>query len=112
MVMYVSEVSTGTLNLNYENVPGAKEVIRDILNAPIDYGETFQNKRRGKKAYIVKDEKIKVNADLGKKALDEVMSSKELVDAGFRFPTEKNKLAPGYIYVPEAAYSEQSSLMG
>lgn len=112
MVMYVSDVSSNTLNLNYDNVPGAKEVIRDILNAPIEYGETFQNKKRGKKAFIVKDEKIKVNASLGEKAIKEILISEDLRKAGFRFASEKNGLDSDYIYVPETPCSEQSSLMG
>lgn len=112
MVMYISSVSDNTLTLKYDNVPSAKEVIRDILNAPIEYGETFQNKRKGKHGIIVKDERIKVDADLGKKAVIEILTSGDLRNAGFRFATEKNGLDSNYIYVPETPCSEQSSLMG
>lgn len=112
MVMYTSDVKSHTLSLDYGYVPGAKEVIRDILSAPIEYGENFQNKKKGRKTFIVKDERIKVNAELGDKARKEVFESEELRNAGFRFATEKNNLDPAYIYVPETEYSEQSSLMG
>lgn len=111
MVMYTSDVSSHTLILDYDNVPGAQEVIRDVLNAPIDIGETFQNKQKGKKAILVKDEKIKINAKLGKKALTEVMTSDALTKAGFYFGNDKNKLDPSYIYISESELCEQSSLM-
>lgn len=111
MVMYTSDVNSHTLTLDYDKVPGAQEVIRDILNAPIDVGETFQNKQKGKNVVLVKDEKIKINAKLGKKALAEVMSSEALTKAGFYFGNDKNKLDLSYIYIPESELAEQSSMM-
>lgn len=111
MVMYTSDLKSKTLVLDYDVVPSSTQVISDILNAPIEYGETFQNKKHGRKNIIVKDEKILVNANLSNKALSEVMTSEKLISAGFRFANEKNKLDAKFIYVPEDAISEQSSLM-
>lgn len=111
MVMYISNVVSKTLILDYEKTPSASEVISDILNAPIEYGENFQNKKRGRNNLIVKDEKIFVNAELGKKALEEIFKSEKLVNAGFKFTNEKNNLDPKFIYVPEEGISEQTLLM-
>ena len=66
MVMYEDD-GEGYLTLRYEVVPSAAEVIRDVLNAPIESGETFQNKKRGLKAIL--DKYILIDAELGKKAL-------------------------------------------
>ncbi len=49
MVMYEDD-GKGNLLLKYEVVPSASEVIRDVLEAPIESGETFQNKKKGVKS--------------------------------------------------------------
>ncbi len=110
MVMYEDD-GFGWLILKYENVPSANEAIRDVLEAPIESGETFQNKKKGVKA--IRDNYILIDAKLGKKALDEVTKTVE----------EKTKWTPcvctegrykdmSGFKLPENAESEQKSLMG
>lgn len=122
MVMY-EDYCKGELFLRYENTPSANEVIRDVLNAPIESGETFQNKKKGMKA--INDKFIVIDApSLGKKAQEEIVATVtektgwktaqitslaevRLEDDG---KTVRNELF-GFA-LPADAESEQATLMG
>lgn len=112
MVMYEDD-AVGNLFLRYETIPSAAEVVRDVLNAPIESGETFQNKKKGRKA--IKDKAIVIDAALGKKALDEVVKTVE-EKTGW-VPMTITEGPKGYkglhgFQLPEDAESEQKRLMG
>lgn len=113
MVMYEDD-GVGNLILKYESTPSANEVIRDVLEAPIESGETFQNKRKGRKA--LKDTHIMISANIGKKASDEIVETieKKTGWASCKITKAEN---PAYVgmfgfVLPEDAESEQKRLMG
>lgn len=106
MVMY-EDYCKGKLFLKYENTPSANEVIRDVLNAPIESGETFQNKKKG--MLVINDKYIVVLADLGPKAEEQVLQ--EIADARPNWKAVKVEGKLGF-ELPEAAESEQKDLMG
>lgn len=112
MVMYEDD-GVGFLILKYETTPSANEVIRDILEAPIESGETFQNTKKGRKA--IKDDFILVSSDMKKKATDEV---EKVVEEKTGWESCKITKAENSAYVglwgfklPEGAESEQKALM-
>lgn len=66
MVMYEDD-NKGVLALRYSYTPSASEVVKDIIDAPIERGETFQNRRKGSKATV--DKYVAIVAEgLGDKA--------------------------------------------
>lgn len=104
MVMY-EDFCKGELFLRYENTPSANEVIRDVLNAPIESGETFQNKKRGMKA--INDKFILIDApSIGKKAKEEVIAA---VTEKTGWKAVENSFG---FALPADAESEQATLMG
>lgn len=104
MVMY-EDFCKGELFLRYENTPSANEVIRDVLNAPIESGETFQNKKKGMK--VINDKFILIDVPLiGKKAKEEVIAA---VTEKTGWKAIENSF--GFV-LPENAESEQATLMG
>ena len=107
MVMYEDD-GKGNLILKYEVVPSANEVIRDVLEAPIESGETFQNKKKGVKAIL--DKYIFINAELGKKA-EETVVAEVTAKTNWKAVRSKEKNLFGF-ELPESAESEQKSLMG
>lgn len=101
MVMYESDGST--LNLNYgETVPGVAEVIRDILEAPIDHDIKASSRKR----VSLDETTLTVSAKLRKKALEEVVEAVTL--KGFK-KIEKAKVLS--FSTPAVETSEQASLM-
>lgn len=101
MVMYEDD-SKGHLFLNYDYVPSASEVLRDLEEAPIERGETFQNK--GKK--VLFDEFLIVNASLGEKAAQTVYE--EMTNKGFKaqpFAID-NKMVTAF-KIPDEALREE-----
>ena len=107
MVMYEDD-GEGYLTLMYDVVPSAAEVIRDVLNAPIESGETFQNKKRGLKAII--DKYILIDAELGKKAEETVVAEvTEKMNWKAIRSNERNMFG---FELPESAESEQKQFMG
>lgn len=112
MVMYEDD-GVGNLILKYETTPSANEVIRDILEAPIESGETFQNAKKGCKA--VKDDYILVSSDMKQKSADEVVKAVE-EKTGWTFckiTKAENSAYAGLwgFKLPEDAESEQKALM-
>lgn len=107
MVMYEDD-GKGNLLLKYEVVPSASEVIRDVLEAPIESGETFQNKKKCVKAVL--DKYIFVDANLGKKA-EETVVAEVTAKMNWKAIRSKEKNLFGF-ELPESAESEQKSLMG
>lgn len=107
MVMYEDD-GKGNLLLKYEVVPSASEVIRDVLEAPIESGETFQNKKKGVKAVL--DKYILVDANLGKKA-EETVVAEVTAKTNWKAVRSKGTNLVGF-ELPESAESEQKSLMG
>ena len=105
MVMYEDD-SKGNLLLKYEAVPSANEVIRDVLEAPIESGETFGNKRKNTKAIL--DKYIFIDAELGKKA--EVVAE-VTAKTNWKAVRSKGTNFVGF-ELPESAESEQKELMG
>lgn len=104
MVMY-EDFCEGKLFLRYENTPSANEVIRDVLNAPIESGETFQNKKRGMK--VINDKFILIDApSIGKKAKEEVIAA---VTEKTGWKAVENSFG---FALPAEAESEQATLMG
>lgn len=104
MVMY-EDYCKGELFLRYENTPSANEVIRDVLNAPIESGETFQNKKRGMKP--INDKFILIDApSIGKKAKEEVIAA---VTEKTGWKAVENSFG---FALPADAESEQATLMG
>lgn len=82
MVMYEDDAQ-GYLSLVYDYVPSASEVLRDVDEAPIERGETFQNKKKGKKHLRpLLDEWIVIDANLGDKAAQIVYE--EMEKRGFK----------------------------
>lgn len=66
MVLYEDD-GKGNLYLRYEYTPSAKEVVNDILSAPLEFGPNYQNMRR--KDPIINDTAVIVDApNLGIKA--------------------------------------------
>lgn len=106
MVMYEDD-GEGYLTLRYDVVPSAAEVIRDVLNAPIESGETFQNKKHGLKAII--DKYILIDAELGKKAEEAVVAEvTEKMNWKAIRSNERNMFG---FELPESAESEQKQFM-
>lgn len=97
----------GYLTLRYEVVPSAAEVIRDVLNAPIESGETFQNKKRGLKAIF--DKYILIDAELGKKAEETVVA--EVTEKMNWKAIRSNERNTFGFELPESAESEQKQFM-
>ena len=103
MVMYEDDCK-GKLYLKYEVTPSANEVINDVLNAPIESGETFQNKRKG--VIQITDKFIFIDApSIGKKAKEEVVAA-VTEKTGWKSSLDTFSFA-----LPENAESEQASLM-
>ena len=107
MVMYEDD-GEGNLLLKYEVVPSVSEVIRDVLEAPIESGETFQNKKKGVKAKI--DKFIIIDANQRKKA-EETNVAEITAKMNWKAIRSKEKNLFGF-ELPESAESEQKSLMG
>ena len=107
MVMYEDNVKKGELTLVYENTPGANQVIYDILNAPIESGSTFQNKRKNQ--IVVTDKYITVGVKLGKKAEEQVIQ--EVIKARPKWKVEKEQKDFISFKLSEEAESEQAILM-
>ena len=107
MVMYEDDCK-GNLLLKYDVVPSVSEVIRDVLEAPIESGETFQNKKKGVKAIL--DKYILIDANLGKKA-EETVVAEVTAKMNWKAIRSKEKNLFGF-ELPESAESEQKSLMG
>lgn len=107
MVMYEDD-GKGNLLLKYEVVPSASEVIRDVLEAPIESGETFENKRKNTKAIL--DKYIFIDADLGKKAELAIIAEVRVKTKWKAIRSRETNLI-GF-ELPESAESEQKSLMG
>ena len=107
MVMYEDD-GEGNLLLKYEVVPSVSEVIRDVLEAPIESGETFQNKKKGVKAVL--DKYILVDAELSKKA-EETVVAEVTAKMNWKAIRSKEKNLVGF-ELPESAESEQKELMG
>lgn len=107
MVMYEDD-SKGNLFLKYEAVPSANEVIRDVLEAPIESGETFGNKRKNTKAIL--DKYIFIDAELGKKA-EETVVAEVTTKTNWKAVRSKGTNFVGF-ELPESAESEQKELMG
>ena len=104
MVMY-EDFCKGELFLRYENTPSANEVIRDVLNAPIESGETFQNKKKGMRA--INDKFILIDApSIGKKAKEEVIPAVTGI-TGWKATPDSFGFA-----LSADAESEQAALMG
>lgn len=96
MNMVTYESAKSVLTLNYEGAtPSAGTVIDDILNAPIEQGPNFQNKRRRRDhSFIPNERTLVVRADLGKKALKEVIECPTIINAGFKLrKTDDGSLA-------------------
>lgn len=106
MVMYEDD-GKGNLVLKYEVVPSAAEVIRDVFNAPIESGETFQTKKRGVKAIL--DKYILIDAELGKKAEETVVS--EVTERMNWKAIRSNEKKMFGFELPESAESEQKHFM-
>lgn len=106
MVLYEDDAK-GNLYLRYKETPSANEVIRDVLEAPIESGETFQNKR--KNMISITDVRVLVDAALGKKAEEQVVSEVTSKTAWKAIKKEGTKLF-GF-ELPEDAESEQKQLM-
>lgn len=79
MVVY-EDNNEGVLSLKYDYTPSASEVVRDIVDAPIEQKETFQSKRKGSKATIDKYVAI-VAAGLGDKAKKSIID--DMQDRGW-----------------------------
>lgn len=107
MVMYEDD-GKGNLTLKYEVVPSAAEVIRDVFNAPIESGETFQNKKRGVKAIF--DKYIFIDAKLGKKAEESVVAEVVTNRMNWKAIRSTEKKMFGF-ELPESAESEQKHFM-
>lgn len=106
MVMYEDDAQ-GYLSLVYDYRPSASEVIKDIAEAPIERGETFQNKKKGKKVLgPLLDEWIIVDADLGEKAAQLVYE--EMEGKGFKAQpfTVGNTIRTGF-KIPDEAPREE-----
>jgi hypothetical protein len=106
MVLYEDDAK-GNLYLRYKETPSANEVIRDVLEAPIESGETFQNKR--KNMISITDVRVLVDAALGKKAEEQVVSEVTSKTTWKAIKKESTKLF-GF-ELPEDAESEQKQLM-
>lgn len=105
MVMYTSDVKSNILTLDWDVKPSKQQIVHDILNAPIEYGENFQNKKKGRGNLIVTDKKIFIDEKyMSAKAAKEISENESLLKAGFKFKEN-------YIEVPESPISEQTSLM-
>lgn len=107
MVMYEDDVKSGELTLVYENTPGANQVVYDILNAPIESGPTFQNKRKNQ--MVITDKYITVRAKLGKNAEEQVIQ--EVTKACPKWKVEKENDDYLRFKLSEEAESEQAVLM-
>lgn len=108
MVMYESDCRK--LNLVYGNLPSAREVVHDILNAPIEkVGEKVGPKHKGPIANeTILTVNIKSKEILGEKATNSIVENAKA--NGFKL-TEKDK---NYLKfeIPEIVeVSEQSKLM-
>lgn len=106
MVMYEDD-SKGNLLLKYEAVPSANEVIRDVLEAPIESGETFGNKRKNTKAIL--DKYIFIDAELGKKA-EETVVAEVTAKTNWKAIRSNERNMFGF-ELPESAESEQKQFM-
>lgn len=105
MVMYEDD-SKGNLYLRYEYTPSASEVIRDVLEAPIER-ETFQSKR--KHSLSITDTRILIDANLGKNAEESVVS--EIQEKTSWKAIKKEGTSMFGFELPEDAASEQAELM-
>lgn len=108
MVMYEDDAK-GNLYLKYESTPSANEVVRDVLNAPIESGETFKNKRKGMPSIL--DRYILVEAQLGKKAEEQVVADVTEVTNWKAIKKEGTKIF-GFELPEDAEFAEQAQLMG
>lgn len=100
MVLYESVGKT--IYLNYEGtVPSANQVVNDAINAPIERGISFQNRKckTNEKVLIVK-------AKLGEKALKEVVEG--LKSWGFSRIEDDETIA---FSIPEEEVSNQGKFI-
>ena len=97
MVMYESDGESLTLNYDVAN-PSIGQIIEDILNAPLEYGETFQDKKA-----CLKEQYLIVKANITEKAFKKVCEG--VADFGFK----STKFLE--FKVPEVSVSEQAELM-
>lgn len=72
MVMYEDD-NKGDLYLRYEVVPSANEIIKDLVMAPIEFGDSFSSKKKNKKPTI--DKYLIVDCKLGKKTEESIVNS-------------------------------------
>lgn len=107
MVMYDDD-GKGNLYLRYEYTPSASEVVRDVLDAPIENGETYQSKRRGQVA--ITDNRVLVDATLGKKAEEEIVSTISEEKPHWKAIRKEGTSLFGFEF-PEDGANEQEQLM-
>lgn len=96
-----------------DGVPSAGEIIHSVLDAPIEYGADFANKKKGKKqkkALCLKDDFLEVLIDgLKDGAINTVISSEEIQEAGFKYLERNDKVIR--FQVPQRAISDQARIM-
>lgn len=107
MVMYEDD-NEGNLILFYDYTPSATEVVKDIKEAPIEYGDTFQSKRKGKKSTL--DKWICIDAELKDGAIKTIIE--ECLQLGFKLTKTNNRQKYVLVFdIPENEQSEQQTIM-
>lgn len=77
MVMYEDD-NSGNLSLVYSYVPQASEIVKDLLDAPVEKEASFFAKKKSLLKKPTIDERLVVkieNGKLGAKAVDQVVST-------------------------------------
>lgn len=102
MMMYESDGSTLVLNYG-DKIPGASEIICDIIEAPIEQ-QSAESKKTKKKETNETKLVVSSNSMFGQKVVDEVAEA--VKPYGFK------KLKDGFAFsIPEDGISEQAALM-